>query len=241
MSRKSIIWNFQGFGHLALTHDQQRDKKLLILPPLLHENHLMRHMLVDMMGALDKAGIDSFLPDIPAMNESFFPQEQCDFGLWTDAMSHFAENVVIGENNGGKTALLVLHFRLSAMIKPALPHATHMAIFPELGQKYLRHMMRTLALQEKRKKSDDWRDNIMANGIEYQGFFHSPALLQQLHNHDDGGDYFQRIITLSGHKQSGHQDNENIITGQPLWRRTEAGYDEEQIIQLTDMVTEHFA
>ena len=60
---------------LALTFDTGRTARLMILPPLFDEHNKLRRPIVSVMRRLDRAGIDSVLPDLPGCNESPAPLE----------------------------------------------------------------------------------------------------------------------------------------------------------------------
>ena len=50
---------------LLLAFDQGRERRVLILPAWFDEANKMRRFTVQAMRALDEAGVDAFLPDLP--------------------------------------------------------------------------------------------------------------------------------------------------------------------------------
>ena len=66
----------------ALTFDQARPFRLLVLPALFDEANKLRRQTVEVMHRLDLSGIDSFLPDFPGCNESTQPLEGQTLADW---------------------------------------------------------------------------------------------------------------------------------------------------------------
>lgn len=89
----------------ALCFDQGREWRLLIVPALFAEANRMRRFTVEVMRRLDKAGVDTFLPDLPGCNESLRDLVDQDPGKWRHAMKeaarHFSTTHVLGIRGGG--------------------------------------------------------------------------------------------------------------------------------------------
>jgi hypothetical protein len=56
--------------------------RLLIVPALFDEGNRMRRLTVEVMRRLAASGIASVLPDLPGLQESTFPLERANLGLW---------------------------------------------------------------------------------------------------------------------------------------------------------------
>ena len=92
------------FHEYALTFDQQRKHRLLVVPALFDEGNRLRRFTVEVMRRLDQAGIDCILPDLPGCNESQQPLVLQDPTDWLDAMTaasrHFNASHVLGLRGG---------------------------------------------------------------------------------------------------------------------------------------------
>lgn len=104
----------------ALAFDAGRKARLLIVPALFDEANRMRRMLVDTMRLLDKAGIDSFLPDLPGCNESLQAFSAQSLHGWRNAMiqaaRHFRASDILAVRGG---ALVFPHTLPGMVLEPA--------------------------------------------------------------------------------------------------------------------------
>ena len=89
---------------LAVCFDEARAHRLLIIPALFDEANKLRRLTVEVMRRLDGAGIDCFLPDLPATNESLQPLAAQTSASWQAAMAttgaHFRATHVLGIRGG---------------------------------------------------------------------------------------------------------------------------------------------
>ena len=60
-----LLGHGQMADEMALSFDQHRRWRLLIVPALFEEANRLRRFTVEVMRRLDNAGVDSFLPDLP--------------------------------------------------------------------------------------------------------------------------------------------------------------------------------
>lgn len=72
---------------LLVAFDQARARRVLVCPAWFDEANKLRRFTVEVMRRLDKAGIDSFLPDLPGCNDSVARLDTQTLGSWRDAMS----------------------------------------------------------------------------------------------------------------------------------------------------------
>ncbi len=90
---------------MALSFDQLRRWRLLIVPALFDEANRMRRFTIEVMRRLDNAGVDCFLPDLPGCNESLQSLETQTVDAWREAVSaaakHFRASHVLGIRGGG--------------------------------------------------------------------------------------------------------------------------------------------
>ncbi len=89
----------------ALSFDNARKWRLLIIPALFEESNRMRRLTVEVMRRLDGAGIDSFLPDLPGCNDSLAALDAQTPDSWrqaiTAAASQFRATHALGIRGGG--------------------------------------------------------------------------------------------------------------------------------------------
>lgn len=124
---------------LLVAFDQARTCRVLVCPAWFDEANKLRRFTVEVMRRLDKAGIDSFLPDLPGCNDSLAPLDTQTLGSWRNAMSAAAQTF-------GATHVLTI--RAGALLAPAHLPGWHYAA--QSGPKTLRGMIRarTIAARE---------------------------------------------------------------------------------------------
>ncbi len=147
----------------ALTFNQGRDKRLLVLPALFDEANKLRRQTVEVMHRLDLSGIDSFLPDLPGCNESAQPLEAQTLESWR-------ETAVAAAKYFDATHLLTI--RSGALLAPGgLPGWRYA---PHGGKQLLRSMLRarTIAAREAGREETiaDLDATGRADGIELAGW-----------------------------------------------------------------------
>lgn len=191
----------------ALTFDSARAARLLVVPALFDEANRMRRLSVEVMRRLDRAGIDSFLPDLPGCNESTQPLAAQTPESWRaameDAATHFA-------------ATHVLAIRGGALVAPAHLPAWHYA--PVKGASVLRQQIRARLVTAREAGLSESHDGLMqtalTQGIELSGHRLGAEFVQQ----------FQLLEAAPG-AQAIEQDT---IGGGGLWLRAEPDDDRAQ-------------
>lgn len=157
----------------ALTFDQRRTRRLLIVPALFDEANRLRRMLVDTMRLLDAAGVDSFLPDLPGCNES--PQDFTAQSLhgWRVAMQHAARHFRASD---------VLAVRGGALVYPST--LSGWVLEPAKGPTILRQLLRarTIAAREAGRQEDSAAllEQGRAQGLELAGYRCGASLIAGL-------------------------------------------------------------
>jgi hypothetical protein len=124
---------------LLVAFDQVRPVRVLVCPAWFDEANKLRRFTVEVMRRLDKAGIDSFLPDLPGCNDSLAPLEVQTLAGWKAGMTSAAHFF---------RATHVLAIRAGALLAPTHIPGWHYA--PQSGNKLLRGMVRarTIAARE---------------------------------------------------------------------------------------------
>lgn len=205
----------------ALAFDRGRMVRLLIVPPLFDEANRMRRMLVDTMRLLDRAGVDSFLPDLPGCNESLQDFSAQSLHAWRRAMAqaarHFGATDVLAVRGG---ALVFPHTLPGLVLEPAK------------GGSILRHLLRArvISAREAGRQEDSAAllEKGRSEGLELAGWHCGAALIAGLETAPaqiEG----QRIVAQSE------------LGGGGLWLRAEPAAAPEQSAALAQIVLAEIA
>lgn len=194
---------------MALTFDQLRRWRLLIVPALFDEANRMRRLTVEVMRRLDNAGVDSFLPDLPGCNESLQALESQTPEVWRDAVAaaakHFRASHVLGIRGG-------------ALLLPAALPGWRYA--PVNGASALRQLLRARIIASREAGITETQEGLLAaageQGLELAGYRFSAEFIRT----------FQSLTpTISASLTEIGQD---MLGGGGLWLRAEPGEDREQ-------------
>jgi len=189
--------------------DAGADKRLLIVPALFDEANRMRRLSVEVMRRLERAGIDSFLVDMPGTNESLQRLETQGCEDWRDAIGaaarHFGTAHVLGIRGG-------------CLFTPTDLTRWHYA--PAKGPAILRQMIRARILASREAGTEETSDGLMkigqAEGIELVGY-------------GLGADFIEAFQSLKPAADAAiHQIGQDTIGGSGLWLRAEPGESREQ-------------
>ena len=202
---------------MALTFEQFRRWRLLIVPALFDEANRMRRFTVEVMRRLDNAGVDSFLPDLPGCNESLAPLEHQTPASWQAAVAaaaaHFRASHVLGIRGG-------------ALFMPAgLPGWRYA---PFKGASVLRQMLRARILASREAGRDESQDALLAEGLErgleLAGYRLGPEFLRQFQS---------QVPPVAPGVAEIEQD---MLGTSGLWLRAEPGEDREAADALAAIV-----
>lgn len=138
---------------LLVSFDQSRAMRVLVCPAWFDEANKLRRFTVEVMRRLDKAGIDSFLPDLPGCNESLVPLEEQTLAGWKAGMTSAAQLF---------RATHVLTIRAGALLAPAHLPGWHYA--PQSGPKTLRGMIRARTIAAREAGREEKAEALMALG-----------------------------------------------------------------------------
>jgi pimeloyl-ACP methyl ester carboxylesterase len=190
----------------ALSFDKGRPHRLLIVPALFDEANRMRRFTVELMRRLDRAGIDSLLPDLPGCNESPQALEDQTPASWRDAMTAAAAKF---------GATHVLGIRGGALLTPIGLPCCHYA--PAKGASILRQLIRSRILTARESGVSESQDGLMAQGMA-KGLTLSGFRL--------GAGFLHDFQTLAPGQAT--EIAQEAIGGGALWLRAEAGEDADQ-------------
>lgn len=138
----------------ALAFDRGRRARVLIVPALFDEGNRLRRMTVEAMRCLDERGMDTFLPDLPGLNESAVPLASVTLPDWQTAMDGAARHF-------GATHALAI--RAGALMRPALPGADYA---PVKGVSVLRQLLRARVLAAQEQGRTETVDSLLRQGKE---------------------------------------------------------------------------
>ncbi|WP_407874383.1 hypothetical protein [Qipengyuania nanhaisediminis] len=204
---------------MLIAFDRSRDRRVLVLPALFDEANKLRRFTIEVMRALDQAGIDCFLPDLPGQNESLSPLERQDLSAWREA----ARAAAIQCN-----ATETLSIRAGALIAPTELPGT--AYAPISGAKLLRAMIRARLIASQEAGIDENSQGLSAaardKGIILAGWPISASMFRELEAAD--GQVAPPRVAID-HK---------TIGGRGLWLRAEPDEDTAQSQAVAMMVAE---
>ena len=199
--------------------DRGRADRILVLPALFDEANKLRRQTVEVMRRLDEAGIDTFLPDLPGMNESMVALSTLSFADWIYAAQAAAAHF---------KATHVLTWRGGALLAPGDLPGWHYA--PVDGAKQLRAMLRarTISAREvgREEKLANLQELARAEGIELGGWQLSQTLFAGLEEAELA--YFPDQTAIS-HSEVG---------GTSLWLRAEPDEDVAQATALAAIIVQ---
>jgi len=201
----------------ALTFDSSRKCRVLIAPALFDEGHKLRRFTVEVMRRLNGAGIDSFFPDLPGLNESKQDLALIEPEDWRMALEaagrHFEATHVLAMRGGG----LVLPGKLGGW---------HYA--PVKGASLLKTMLRARIIASREAGREETLDALMAQGL---------AMGIELAGYSLSGEMLRQMGELMPGKQPGISVIEHeLLGGGPLWLRAEPDEDRSQADALAAIV-----
>ena len=193
----------------ALAFDAGRPLRLLIVPALFDEANRLRRLTVEVMRRLDRAGIDSFLPDLPGCNESTAPLDAQSVESWQDAMAaaaaHFEASHCLGIRGG-------------CLFMPTARPGWHYA--PVKGANLLRQMMRARILASREAGREESQDTLLELG-------RAEGLV--LSGHALGAEFISHFESLKPPVRANLQTiDQDMVGGSGLWLRAEPGESREQ-------------
>lgn len=201
----------------ALTFDQDRECRLLVLPSLFDEANKLRRQTVEVMHRLDLSGIDSILPDLPGCNDSLQPSGTQTLEDWRFA----AETAALHFK-----ATHLLTIRCGALLAPDdLPGWRYA---PVNGRSIVRSMIRARTIAAKEAGTDESSSELekiaRQQGIELAGW-------------GIGKDLFTSLYDAKIPENDMLIDIEQGIVGGPgLWMRAEPDEDPEQADALAAII-----
>ncbi|MFC3096360.1 hypothetical protein [Alteraurantiacibacter palmitatis] len=142
-----------GQEELALTFgDPSASTRLLVLPAWFDEANKLRHFSVELMRALERAGVASVLPDLPGCNESLAPLAAHDLASWRSAA--LAASQAYGCTH-------VLAIRAGVNLAPDLPG---WAYAPLAGKAALRALLRARVVAAKEAGRSESSEALLQTG-----------------------------------------------------------------------------
>lgn len=204
-------------GDWALAFDRGRRARLLVVPALFEEANRTRRLAVEVMRRLDKAGIDSVLPDFPGCNESLQPLAGQTVESWRAAMAAAASAFA---------ATHVLAIRGGALFAPQ--GLAGWLLAPASGASQLRQMLRARMVAAREAGREERQEDLLAHGqeegLELSGYPLSAAFLRE-------------FPSLAPPVSPGLSVIEQaVLGGRALWLRAEPGFERAQADALAAIV-----
>lgn len=203
---------------LLIRFDEARRQRVLVLPGWFDEANKLRRFTLEVMRRLDRAGVDSFLPDFPGCNESLMPLYMQSLASWRAATEQAVAQLGITH---------VLAIRAGALLAPAELPGWRYA--PQSGAKVLRGMLRARILAAREAGRAETIDGLLAegrkNGLMLGGWMVGSQMLSELENANPPPAANQTDITSSA------------LGGPGLWLRAEPSEDAGQADRLAAIIT----
>jgi hypothetical protein len=207
---------------MLLAFDRGRAVRVLVCPAWFDEANKLRRLTVEVMRRLDRAGIDSLLPDLPGCNESLEPLRDQTLERWRSAMTAAAEAL-------GATHVLAI--RAGALIAPAGLPGWHYAA--QSGPRLLRAMLRARVLAAREAGIAEDSEALAAigreEGLVLGGWAIGPAL-------------FGALESVEPALAPGQSDiAQTQLGGAGLWLRAEPDEDPAQAEMLAALIAQNLA
>ena len=200
----------------AVSLDRGRNHRLLVLPALFDEANKLRHFTLGVMRALDDAGADCFLPDLPGCNESLAPLGTQDVESWRHAASGAARHFA---------ATHVLAIRGGALLAP--PDLAGWRYGATSGRSLLATLLRARVLAAREAGAIETRERLLAigraEGLSLGGYNLSASMIAQLEKASSPSGRLKDIVPSD-------------LDAQPLWLRAEPEHDEAQAEALAQRI-----
>ncbi|WP_252257931.1 alpha/beta hydrolase family protein [Erythrobacter aurantius] len=198
---------------LLVQIDRGRNIRVLILPALFDEANKLRRFTVELMQALDRLEIDSFLPDMPGCNESLVPLSGLSLSALQAATASATQSL-------GATHVLAI--RGGALLLPE--GAAGWSYAPVSGAKLLRSMIRarTIAAREagRSESSEELQQIGRKDGLALAGWEIGAEMFRELEIAEPP---VSESLTVISQQELG---------GAGLWLRAEPGEDGAQTEKL---------
>jgi hypothetical protein len=214
--------NGEASEELLVSFDRSRATRVLICPAWFDEANKLRRFTLEVMRRLDRAGIDTFLPDLPGCNESLAPLEEQTLAGWRAAMAAAAQAM---------RATHVLAIRAGALLAPAHLPGWHYA--PQSGSRLLRGMIRARMIAAREAGRTEKAEELLAlgrsEGLRLGGWSLGAVLIREL---------------AEAEPQLAHGQSEiaqTMLGGPGLWLRAEPGEDPRQSAALAAIIAEGLA
>lgn len=204
---------------MLLAFDRGRAVRVLVCPAWFDEANKLRRFTLEVMRRLDRAGIDSFLPDLPGCNESL--ALLCDQTLagWSSQMDAAAKDL---------RATHVLAIRAGALIAPKALPGWHYAA--QSGPKLLRAMLRARVIAARESGNSETSETLAeigrTEGLVLGGWALGARMVAELEHAEPALAPGQSDIVQSA------------LAGPGLWLRAEPGEDAGQADRLAAIIAE---
>lgn len=207
---------------MLVAFDRDRTHRVLVLPAWFDEANKLRRFTIEVMRRLDRAGIDSLLPDLGGCNESLALLSRQTLAGWRVQARAAAETLSVTH---------VLAIRAGALIAPPDLPGWHYAA--QSGPKLLRAMLRARTIAAREAGRFENAGSLMAqgkaDGLVLGGWSLGPDLIAALESAEPTHGPGQREIP------------QTAVGGAGLWLRAEPDDDAAQADALAGLITEELA
>ncbi|MEM6856385.1 MAG: hypothetical protein AAF559_00815 [Pseudomonadota bacterium] len=209
----------QAHQEMLVSFDQDRPVRILVIPALFDEANKLRRFTLSVMRALDEAGIDTALPDLPGMNESLALLQNQTLAEWREHAKAAAAHV---------RATHALTLRGGALLVPdGLPAWRYAPVY---GAKLLTTLLRARVVEAREAGHEETRAALLEDG-------RAKGLI--LGGWQLGSNMVCELETETGINPVGHETLEPVDFGaSALWLRAEPADDADQAKALAGRIVQ---
>ena len=168
------IWTApDGNTEFAISFDQQRKNRVLVIPALFDEANKLRRLTIEVMRRLDASGVDCFLPDLPGCHDSLTNLSAQSLSDWRNAVALCVEQF---------GATHVFSLRAGALIVPTgMPGWRYS---PVTGSRVLRGLLRARVIAARENGIQEKPEDLLSvgrkSGLVLAGYALSAEMVGEL-------------------------------------------------------------
>lgn len=190
---------------------------ILILAPLFEEANRTRHFLIETMRHLAGRGYSCFLPDLPGTLESTVRLETVEWRDWEQALADIVKDI--------GAPLHIASVRGGALLDGGIMASSRWRLAPTDGVALLRDLIRTRMAADREAGRTATADQVETEALtmpfDVAGYRFNPRFLAEMKNRAPASAGAIRTVRL----ETDPHPAEALLSGQPLWRRSEPGHD----------------
>ena len=162
-----------GNTEFAISFDQQRKNRVLVIPALFDEANKLRRLTIEVMRRLDASGVDCFLPDLAGCHDSMADLSAQSLSNWRTAVALCVEQF---------GATHVFSLRAGALIAPTGMLGWRYS--PVTGSRVLRGLLRARVIAARENGIQETPEDLLSvgrkSGLVLAGYALSAEMVGEL-------------------------------------------------------------